>query len=226
MQPYFLPYAGYFQLINAVDKFVIYDNIQFTKKGWINRNRILQNGKDLLISIPLKKASDYLDVCHREISESYDRTKLLNRFRESYRKAGYFDEGYPLVEKIILNDDVNLFEYIYRSVLLITDHLEVSTPILKSSELALDHSQKGQDRVISICKELNADEYLNPIGGQVIYNASDFLNAGIKLEFLKSEAIEYTQFTHDFIPNLSMIDVIMFNGKERTRTLLSQFSVI
>ena len=79
MQPYFFPYIGYFQLIKSVDEFVIYDNIQYTKKGWINRNRILVNGTDYLISLPLKKDSDYLNVVDRQLAESWekDRTKLL-----------------------------------------------------------------------------------------------------------------------------------------------------
>ena len=104
MQPYFLPYIGYWQLINAVDKFVIYDNIQYTKKGWINRNRILNTDKDVYITIPLDKDSDYLDVDQRNISQCFDRMKLLNQVSQYYRKAPNFKLGLSIFEEIIMNN--------------------------------------------------------------------------------------------------------------------------
>ncbi len=73
MQPYFFPYIGYFQLINTVDEFVVYDNIEFTKKGWINRNRILVNGKDEYITLPIKKDSDFLHVKDRFLAETWSK---------------------------------------------------------------------------------------------------------------------------------------------------------
>jgi hypothetical protein len=114
MQPYFFPYIGYFQLVNAVDEFVIYDNIEFTKKGWISRNRILVNGVDTYISLPLKKDSDYLHVKDRYLADTWDieRKKMLNRITESYRKAPYFKETYEVIEKCILYEDRNLFKFI------------------------------------------------------------------------------------------------------------------
>ena len=77
MQPYLFPYIGYFQLITAVDMFVLYDNIKYTKKGWINRNRLLQNGVDAMFSIPLKNAPDHLNVCERELADSFDASKFI-----------------------------------------------------------------------------------------------------------------------------------------------------
>src|SRR5690349_10134683 len=109
MQPYFFPYIGYFQLINASDLFIVYDNIQYTKKGWINRNRFLQNGKDVLFSIPLKKDSDYLDVRDRDLALDFNKTKLLNQIKAAYQRAPYMNETYPIIEEIIQFDDINLF---------------------------------------------------------------------------------------------------------------------
>ena len=132
MQPYFLPYIGYFQLLNAVDKYVIYDNIQFTKKGWINRNRILQNGKDALITITVEKDSDYLDVCQRLVSSGFDKRKLLNQIKESYRKAPYFNDVMPLIEDIVNYEDSNLFNYIYHSIVNICGYLKIDTELIKA----------------------------------------------------------------------------------------------
>jgi hypothetical protein len=118
MQPYFFPYIGYFQLMNAVDEFIIYDNIKFTKKGWINRNRILVNGKSSYISIPVKKDSDYLNVKERYIAESWsnERRKLLNRISDSYRKAPYFDLIFTTIQKSVLFEENNLFKFLLHSI--------------------------------------------------------------------------------------------------------------
>ena len=226
MQPYFLPYIGYFQLLNAVDKYVIYDNIQYTKKGWINRNRILQNGKDLMITIPLEKDSDYLDVKERYLSVGFDKKKLLNQIRESYRKAPYFEQVMPLIERIINYDDNNLFHYIDNSVREICRYLEINTEIIISSSLGIDHSLKGQDKVIAICKELKATDYYNAIGGQELYSPEEFKKENINLHFISSSPIEYKQFANEFVPWLSILDVMMFNSLEDIHKILDNYELI
>lgn len=226
MQPYFLPYIGYFQLLNAVDKYVIYDNIQYSKKGWINRNRILQNGKDLLISIPLEKDSDYLDVKDRCVSKGFDRKKLLNQIRESYRKAPYFEEVMLMMENIINFEGENLFQYIYNSVQRICAYLNINTEIVISSSLSIDHSLKGQDKVLAICKELQATDYINAIGGQELYNKEDFKKENIGLHFLSTNPIEYKQFKNEFVPWLSILDVMMFNSVDEMGEMLVNYKLV
>lgn len=226
MQPYFLPYIGYFQLLNAVDKYVIYDNIQYTKKGWINRNRILQNGKDLMITIPLEKDSDYLDIKDRYLSVGFDKKKLLNQIRESYRKAPYFDMLMPLIERIVNYDDTNLFHYIDNSIREICKYLDIKTEIIISSTLDIDHSLKGQDKVIAICKELKATDYYNAIGGQELYSPEEFKKENINLYFISSNPIEYKQFANEFVPWLSILDVMMFNSLENIHKILDNYKLI
>ena len=156
MQPYFFAYLGYFQLINAVDSFVIYDNIQYTKKGWINRNRYLLNGKDELFSIALKKDSDFLDVCERFISSEFNRQKLIAKFANAYAKAPCKGEVMPLLESIINYKANNLFEYIFNSVLKICEFLGIKTKFIVSSSINIDHENlKGKDKVIAISLSLS-----------------------------------------------------------------------
>jgi hypothetical protein len=222
MQPYFMPYIGYFQLINSVDEFVIYDNIQYTKKGWINRNRILINGKDQLITLPLKKDSDYLDVVERELSESWekDKNKMLNVIKSSYNKAPYFQEIFELVSKCLNNPEVNLFRFIYDSIVLINGYLEIKTHIITSSTIDINHTLKSQDKVVSLCKEQNANVYINSIGGIELYDKEIFKQNGIELNFIKSNPIQYKQFNNEFVPWLSIIDVLMFNDVDFVKELL------
>ena len=139
MQPYFLPYIGYFQLLNAVDEFVIYDDVEFSKKGWINRNRILVNGKASYITLPLKKDSDYLDVKDRFLADIWqvEREKLLNKLREAYRKAPFFKTAYSLVEDSISFKENNLFKFILNSLNHVKDYLEIKTPFGWNSEAFL-----------------------------------------------------------------------------------------
>jgi hypothetical protein len=220
MQPYFLPYIGYFQLIAAADVFVIYDNIKYTKKGWINRNRFLLNGQDALFSLPLKKASDACTVVERELSIDYDRTSLRRQFQNHYAHAPNFARTDALLERIFNFADNNLFFYIHNAVTAICEHIGIKTTIVISSALAVDHLAKGQDKVIRICQALQADNYVNAIGGTELYSAVDFSNAGIQLKFLKSNSIQYSQFDKPFVPWLSIVDVLMFNRVEEVHRLV------
>lgn len=229
MQPYFFPYIGYFQLMNAVDEFVVYDNIKFSKKGWINRNRILVNGKDSYITIPIQKDSDFLDVRERHLAEIWGAKykTMLNRIISAYRKAPFFDCVFPIVEKCIIFDDNNLFNFIFNSLSLIKDYLEIKTHLLKSSLILINHDLKAENKVIAICKSRNASFYLNPIGGVKLYCKDRFKEQGIDLHFIKTNDFSYTQFNNDFVPFLSIIDVMMFNSKDEiTEYLYSSYTIV
>lgn len=226
MQPYFMPYIGYWQLMNAVDKYVLYDNIEYTKKGWFNRNRILLNGKDYLFTIPIKKDSDYLNVCDRYVAEDFNKNKFLNIFKEAYRKAPHFGNIFPIIEDIVKYEDDNLFRYIYHSINIIRKALGITTDIVVSSSIKINHELKGKNKVMAICKELEATEYYNAIGGQELYNKIEFQNNSIELKFLKSDLVPYKQFMNDFVSGLSIIDVMMFNSVEEIKILLNNYTLI
>jgi hypothetical protein len=208
MQPYFLPYVGYFQLINAVDKFVIYDNIQYSKGGWINRNRILSDGKAKLVTIPLQSASDYLDIVDRQLSANFDRKSLLRQFDGSYLRTHYYRDIRPLLEEIIMFDSVNLFEYIEHSIYMLLHYFDISTEVIVSSSLHVDRGLKSESRVIATCKALGVDSYVNAIGGIELYSETEFEKYNLSLKFLKSRLSGYPQSCHGFIPALSIIDVM------------------
>jgi hypothetical protein len=220
MQPYFLPYIGYFQLIASVDKFVIYDNIKYTKKGWINRNRMLQNGTDKIFSVALAKASDRLDIVERELSSDFNRQKLLSQFRGCYLKAPYFEDVWPLIERIVSFQDDNLFRYIQNSIVLICGYLDIDTEIIVSSSVVADHDLLSQDRVLSICEALNANTYVNPIGGVELYSSEDFAGVGYDLKFINTDTIEYAQFGSSFVPWLSILDLLMFNSEDQIKEFI------
>ncbi|MEK7954052.1 WbqC family protein [Luteolibacter soli] len=227
MQPYFFPYIGYFQLMHAVDEFIVYDNIQFTKKGWINRNRILVNGADSYIGIPLKKDSDYLNVVDRYLADVWpeEQKSLLNRLTGSYRKAPHFESVFPLIKEIIQSEERNLFGFLLSSLVKVKNHIGITTPLIVSSSLAIDHALRSEEKVMALCKARNAQVYMNPIGGVELYSKESFRGDGIELQFLKADNIQYPQFSNEFVPFLSIIDVLMFNSQERVRDFLNQYTL-
>lgn len=221
MQPYFLPYYGYFQLISAADKFVIYDNIEFTKKGWITRNRFLQNGVDKLFSLELEKASDFLDINQRLLSDKFNREKLLAKFYGCYIGAPNFKQGLTLLEQIICNSERNLFMYLKNSITIICNYFEIETEIINSSLIQQDKSLKGQNRVIDLCQRLGGDVYINPRGGKNLYDKAQFAANGLNLQFLEPHDLIYSHFNEQFVPSLSIIDPIMFMPKQEIIKFLS-----
>ena len=228
MQPYWVPYIGYFQLMNAVDEFVIYDHIKYTKKGWINRNRILFNEKETYITLPLKKASDFLDIDKRFLAESWkmDRNKMIRRITDAYRNAPFFETVFPVIKESILFDHDNLFQFIFNSVRVIKEYLDIKARLIVSSSIPGVDTLKSQEKVLAICNARHANVYINPVGGQALYDSKAFEKQHVNLHFLKTGDITYPQSQIKFIPSLSIIDVMMFNSKEETKELLKAFSLI
>lgn len=217
MQPYFLPYIGYFQLIAAVDEFVIYDNIKYTKKGWINRNRFLLNGESATFSIPLVKAPDLLDVRERSLSPSYERDRLIRQFDSAYRKASQFEAVRDVISQVIRCDATNLFDYILNATQSVCRLLGIGTKIVISSGIGIDHRLRSEEKVLAICAQLGASEYLNSIGGIELYSRERFRARGVRLDFMRPRTMVYPQFGHAFVENLSIVDVLMFNPLDAVR---------
>lgn len=226
MQPYFLPYIGYFQLMSVVDEFVIYDNIQFSKRGWIHRNRIIENGKDVYITLPIKKDSDYLDIDKRFLADNIEaqRKKLIAKIENNYRKAPYFNETIVLCHEIFNCKAKNLFDYIYNSLIVLMRHLEINTLITKSSSIEIDHTLKSSEKVKAIVNKLKGEIYINPIGGVELYDKKDFNKNGIDLRFIKTNTIVYHQSNNKFIEFLSIVDVLMYNDKEKVKKMLNEYT--
>lgn len=227
MQPYFFPYLGYWQLVNAVDKFVLLDDVNFIMRGYINRNSILINGKPHKFVISLEKPSQNKLISETNLLFAVEeRKKLLRTIELAYHKAAYFDDAYSIIEKAIMFPDSKLVNFLKNSICLCSGYLGINTEILLSSEIKKDVSKKAQDRIIEINKVLGADTYINAIGGQALYNREEFNNNGIQLYFIQMNNCEYKQFNDTFVPNLSLIDILMFNDIDSIRQMLNDYSLI
>lgn len=227
MQPYFFPYIGYWQLINAVDKYVIYDDVNFIKGGWINRNKILMNGEAKMIHLKMHGASSNALIKEIEVSEDFIyKKKFLRTIESCYKKAPYFEEVYPVIKDIINEEEINLAKYLEYSIRKICNYLLIDTELIVSSSLNKNNNLKGQDKVIEICKLLGASEYYNAIGGLELYSDEEFTAQDMKLRFVKTETIKYQQFNNEFVPHLSIIDLMMFNAVTDIKEMLEQYNLI
>lgn len=225
-QPYFIPYIGYWQLINAVDVFIISDDYNFIEGGWIARNRILENGKPKFYNIELQHASSERKINQHYISEKFDIDKKLLQLRCVYKRAPHFREGYALMEQIYSCDDKNLAYFLENSIKIICDYLSIKTKFVRASAIPGNCELRKEYKIFAQCRYVGANTYINAIGGQKLYAYKQFADQGIKLGFLNSQKIHYEQLWYDFVSDLSIIDVIMFNSKEEICKMLTQYTIL
>ena len=226
MQPYFFPYIGYWQLINAVDKYVIFDDVNYIMKGWVNRNRILVGDQIKYINVYLNSVSRNKLIKDIEINDSGLNNGTIHKIEEAYRKAPFFSEAFPIIMQILSQKEKNLAKFNGYLIKTICNYLEVKTEFVYSSEIEKDSNLKGQNKIMAICKKLGANDYINAIGGQELYDFSYFKANGVNLHFLKTEEITYRQFDDTFYENLSIVDVMMFNSKEKIKDYLERYTLL
>lgn len=230
MQPYLFPYIGYFQLIAAVDKFVVYDDVNFIKGGWINRNNILVNKKSTLFTVPLDNSSSFLLINETKINLKFYtiwKIKFLRTIEQSYKKAPFFNEVYSLIANVLDNYEGDLISKLaVNSIRSVCEYLKIQTEIIPTSETYNNKIFSGQERVLDICSIENATDYINPIGGLQLYSKESFQEHEVILNFIKSLPIEYKQFNNEFIPWLSIIDVLMFNSVDEVKIMLDKYELV
>jgi hypothetical protein len=207
MQPYLFPHIGYFQLINAADLFLIYDDVAYIKQGYINRNSILSPNGATRFTIPVPGASSNKLIS--ELAFSEDVAKVLKTLEQSYSKAQFFEDVFPMIRGALELDDRSIASVCQKSFEDIFSYLGLEKELKKTSELEYDRSVSARDRLIALCHQFGADCYINAPGGRKLYAKQDFADKGVALKFIDSLPLEYSQGGAEFVPNLSIIDVLM-----------------
>lgn len=223
MQPYLFPYIGYFQLIYAADLFLIYDDVAYIKQGYINRNSILSANGATRFTIPVPGASSNKLIS--ELAFSEDVGKILRTIEQSYSKAPHFEEVFPMIRRALELDDRSIASVCQKSFEDIFSYLGLEKQFKKTSELEYDRSASARDRLIAFCQQFGADSYINAPGGRKLYAKQDFAEKGIDLKFVDSLPVEYPQGNAEFIPNLSIIDVLMHCSPSKTLEMLAQYEL-
>jgi len=227
MQPYFFPYLGYFQLMRAVDCFVFYDNAQYSKGGWVNRNRILQNGKAGWWTFPVSRENYKLPINQRSYSATpEDVQDLVQKLEAAYAKAAQFKTIFPQTRDLLERGSHNIAEFNQEHLIRLARSLGIQCKFLVSSQIPQNTALTAQDRVIDICLRVGASHYINSIGGLELYDQKSFQEAGIQLGFIKSLPTTYPQLGHAHVPFLSIIDILMFNSQQQAGLLLKEYESI
>lgn len=226
MQPYFFPYIGYWQLIHAVDCFVIYDDVNYIKSGWINRNRILINGAPSYITAPLLHPSPNKHICDTSLQSSFGwREKLVKMIEITYRKAPFFAEAFPIIENNIRYEENNLSDYLCHHLSTLARFIGIQTRIVQTSRCYENSHLSSNERIYDICQQEGAKTYVNSQGGQSRYRRADFAQHGVELKFLIPIATEYKHAGMPHTPWLSIIDVMMFNSPSQVREMLNAYEL-
>lgn len=227
MQPYFFPYLGYWQLIHAVNRFVIYDDVNYIKGGWINRNRILINGAPSYITVPLHHPSPFKRICDTSLQPSSSwRDRQVKMVEVTYRKAPRFAVVFPLLERLIRHETDSLPDYLAHQLRTLSAFMGIDTEFVSSSRCYANSNLPGQARLLDICVREGATIYINPAGGRELYNPDAFRACGIDLRFIVMRSFPYRQRSRGFVPYLSIIDALMEIGPIETRKHLDAFELV
>lgn len=227
MQPYFFPYIGYFQLMQAVDTFVVYDEAQFMKSGWINRNRILLDGVPRWWTFAVEHDSYLRPIRERRYDRpARQRPSLLGKFDAAYRRAPHFAASRLLLDACLDRDEDSVSLANEASLATVARHLGITCRIVRSSDIDHDRRLAGEARVIELCGRLGGDRYVNAIGGQGLYSAANFRDAGISLGFLRPRPRAYVQFDAPHVPSLSIVDVLAFNTHAAACAMLHDHDIL
>lgn len=227
MQPYFFPYIGYWQLMKAVDRFVIYDDVNFITRGWINRNRILINGEPHYITVPLEGASQNKRICDIDMQGSPRwRSKMVKTIAIAYGKSPFYAGIYPEIERQFSHETRNLAQFLAAHLAGTADFLGIQTEIVPSSRVYSNSELSGQDRILDICRREGASTYVNLPGGRGLYDPERFGGADVDLVFLSSRTSPYPQRATGFVPNLSVIDALMATGTDGVARRLGECDLV
>jgi hypothetical protein len=229
MQPYVFPYIGYFQLMSAVNKFVFYDDVDYIKQGWINRNQILLNGDADLFTVPLADASSsrkIKDTAVHEQSFKKWKNKFYKTAEAAYHKAPFYNNVLEVLKKVFNKEVTSIGELATNSIKSTLSYLDVHVEMVSSSETYTNQQLKGRDRVIDICLQEKATSYINAQGGADLYDKVFFQSCNINLQFLKPGTIVYKQLENEFVPSLSIIDVMMFNPVQDIKAMLNNYTLV
>lgn len=224
MQPYLFPYLGYYQLVNHCDKFVFYDDVNFIKGGYINRNNILANGNKQLFTVPVEQASSFKKI--NELSFNSNTKKIIRTIEQAYSKSPFVNDVMPIISNILNSNDRNVASMASESIVKIFEYLGLEKDFFHSSKLDYNRKQDAANKLYSICGLFDAKKYCNTLGGQSLYSKESFLKEGIELSFIEMEPISYNQGKNEFVGHLSMIDVLMWNSKDKVIEMLNEYKLI
>ncbi len=222
LQPGYLPWLGYFDQLARVDLFVHYDDVQYTRRDWRNRNRVKGPTGPVWLTVPVaSKGQRETLICDVQIANQEWQRKHLATVERFYRRCAHFEAGYALLEKLLTQRWDRLCELCIAGTELLARELGIATPTIRSSELSGCAELTKSDRLIAICRQLGATEYLSGSAARAYLDVEAFRAAGIEVLFQEYQHPEYPQAWGEFTPYLSVVDLLMNTGRGAREVVLS-----
>jgi len=220
LQPSYIPWIGYFEQIVNVDIFVFYDDVQYTKNDWRNRNKIKTLDGSSWLSIPIKSStSKKINEVLIDDTKNWQ-TKHLKSLKQYYSKSKYFEDIYPLLEKNI-NSDINSISTLSIDIIKdIVKYLKIDTKFYLSSDL--DIGGDKNNRLINICKHFNASSYYTGLAAKDYIDEELFKKNNIELVYQEYKHPSYEQLHGDFLPYLSIIDLLFNHGRDSKKIITKE----
>lgn len=228
MQPYLFPYIGYMNLVYEINEFIFYDDVQFIKQGWINRNQIIVNGQKKFFTFPTVKAQQSDLIKNVDcVSVDFYFAKFRKTVRQSYASAPNLSVGLGYIDSVFAGDCVRISELASRSVKLFFQLVGIDRNFHLSSDLGLCSSYESRTaRLAELVESVGCGRYVNPVGGADLYAHEDFTRRGLELAFIAPRISPYTQSHRgDFIGSLSIIDLIMNCDLDFLKNQLSSYDL-
>jgi len=228
MQPYFFPYIGYFDLLCNVDLFIVYDTVQYIRRGWIHRNRVLQHNKIgwQYIIMPTNKAAQKTPINEIQVLQNNNwKYRILGQLEHYEKHAPYAMETIEFAKKCLEVNEVSISRLNVNILHQCADLLNIGFEYKLCSELniELDSVGNAEEKILYLCEFLGASEYVNLIGGVDLYHEDSFKDRNIKLTFRNTPTWIYETTPYEFEPNLSIIDVLMWNRPDKIKEYLNKY---
>jgi len=229
MQPYVFPYVPYFQLAAAVDEFWVFDDVQYIRRGWMNRNYILLKGEKCRFTLPVTAGNRSDLIRHKSLAVDF--SKSLRAFseliRHAYREAPYADDVYAIIDELQGRTQSSFLNFAVATMSLCFRHLDIRAQFRFTSELKLGSEFSGAGRVMEICHRVGAEQYVNPVGGALLYDPNAFAARGINLQFLQGRCLPYPQVGRtQFQPGLSILDLIANVDYRSRKAQMQSYSLV
>lgn len=232
MQPYFFPYIGYYQLIDHVDQWVVFDKTQYIRKGWVNRNRVLHpdvNKEWNYITVPVRKHDKSTPISLIEINNDLQwKKEIAGKLSHYKRVAPYYQAVLDLLDECFSQEAELLSDFLITCLSASCERLQIdfSPLVFSKMNLNIDDAKHAGQWALNIASALDAQEYVNPPGGYKIFDEAEFRAKSVNLRFLSSSISSYNQGKRPFVSGLSIIDVMMWNSADQIKEMLSRYSIM
>lgn len=231
MQPYFFPYPGYFSLIKATNKWIVFDTPQYANYSWMNRNRIINCNDDnwMYFIVPLKKRPLRTSINSIVIQNEVNwKEKIISQLGYYKKHAPYYNHVVEFLRETLTSEFVKLSDLNIHTLKATCKYIGIdfNYEIYSEMNLQIEDIHAPDEWGLNICKAMGVSKFINPERGQNFIDRQKYLNEKVDIKFLEYRYPDYDQKMEEFIPGLSIIDAMMFNSPKELKVILEDYKLV